>query len=703
MVCDYVRPAYAAHTTLISDHRVARRLTVATSTAHSLAYHITSHCAITDSKQRQRNQTSHCHLTDWTVTYILPTPNSPQLLAMFAFVATLVLLAAAVVHAHPVTLRRGAVAAHGWTVHQAASSSDRVHFHLALPQRNLDVLDRKFWAVSNPDSDEYGQFLSVDDIQALVSPPLAARSDLIHYLVQHGVEDAAIKDFGDSLEVDATVDIASALFDATFHVFQHAESGRRVVRASSDVSVSVELAQRIESVYGLTGFPVPHFRTHTRLIGDDPTIENDAIIPQSLYAMYGLPRNTTVDNSDDSGISQGVIEWEGESFRPIDLLYYATNTSLNGQPVYPDEQIVGNNPQSGGGESTLDVDMIVGVAPGNSNWFWLEDNQTTWLYGFTVHFLNATTVPDVISVSYGWYEGGQCDDGIGGAECEAMNITASQFVQRVNTQWQKIGLRGVSTFISSGDSGCHTRSDEACQSPTLLADYPSSSPYITSVGATQVQNDTFFPQTTAPVCRARDSGMDLLCISGGVEVAVDVSRSYFTSGGGFSNISKSMDYQTAAVQAYLSQTDVPLPPFDMFNQRGRAYPDVSAVGHNGYILIQEQETLEGGTSQSSPIFAGVAALLNVEYKKITGNGLGFMNPLLVSTYLPHSTVSAAGCLPATAPSCPHQSSARLLCVLCVVSTRCGPTIPLRSTTSRRATTTALSRAARPLARDSVPQ
>jgi len=200
-------------------------------------------------------------------------------------------------------------------------------------------------------------------------------------------------------------------------------------------------------------------------------------------------------------------------------------------------------------------------------------------------------------------------------------------VQRVNTEWQKIGMRGVSIMISSGDSGCHTRSDRGCTAPTLLADYPASSPYITSVGATEVQNGTYFPNDTAPVCHTRTRGQ-LQCIRSGNEVAVDVNRAYFTSGGGFSNISMSMSYQMTAVARFLSQTETPIPPLEMFNQKGRGYPDVSAVGHNGYILIDGEDVLEGGTSQSSPIFAGVVALLNVHYKKITGNTLGFVNPLL---------------------------------------------------------------------------
>ena len=359
-----------------------------------------------------------------------------------------------------------------------------------------------------------------------------------------------------------------------------------------------------------------------------------------------------------------MIEWEGQNFRPIDLVWFAGNTSLHGVPVIPPEQVVGNNNSIGGGESTLDVDMMVGAAPGNSNWFWLEDNRTTWLsvppcavlhvavtarvassersqlmrvvsacgsvrYGFSVHFLNASTVPDVISVSYGWYEGDQCSNGIGGGECRLYNETTVPYVQRTNTQWQKIALRGVSTMVSSGDSGSHTRSDRGCTAPTLLADYPASCPYITSVGATMVNNATFFPSTIAPACRERSGpGRNFTCVSGGVEVAVDYQRAHFTSGGGFSNISAGQSYQAAAVAGYLAQKVVPLPPAQMFNAKGRAYPDVSAVGHNAYVLDNGREGLSGGTSQSSPIFAAVMALVNVRYKKITNSPLGFLNVLL---------------------------------------------------------------------------
>lgn len=39
-------------------------------------------------------------------------------------------------------------------------------------------------------------------------------------------------------------------------------------------------------------------------------------------------------------------------------------------------------------------------------------------------------------------------------------------------------------------------------------------------------------------------------------------------------------YQEAAVLAYLSNKDVTLPPSSYYSSKNRAYPDVSAMGHN---------------------------------------------------------------------------------------------------------------------------
>lgn len=67
------------------------------------------------------------------------------------------------------------------------------------------------------------------------------------------------------------------------------------------------------------------------------------------------------------------------------------------------------------------------------------------------------------------------------------------------------------------------------------------------------------------------------------------------SGGGFSWQFPQPAHQGAAVSAYLKGT-AGLPPSTSYNHSGRAYPDISAVAVDG-------------TSQSSPVFAGIFSLL----------------------------------------------------------------------------------------------
>jgi tripeptidyl-peptidase-1 len=77
------------------------------------------------------------------------------------------------------------------------------------------------------------------------------------------------------------------------------------------------------------------------------------------------------------------------------------------------------------------------------------------------------------------------------------------------------------------------------------------------------------------------------------------------------------------VSKYLASTN--LPPSNIFNSSNRAYPDVSINGHN-FVIVAGLSVIEqfvipedglngailtvGGTSASSPTFAGMIALIN---------------------------------------------------------------------------------------------
>lgn len=513
----------------------------------------------------------------------------------------------------------------GWIKSAPAAPQAKVHFHLALTQQNLDVLEKTFWEVSNPEHENFQNFMTNDEIQALVAPKPENREVVLNWLKAHNVKQ--YNDFIDSIEGWTTVAEAEKMFGTKFYEFKNEKTGKKLVKAFGQVSIDSQVHDVIDAVHSISEFPMPRYTQRKKAPkGIEAPIENDAVIPQTIWNMYNMPTNIKPGSS---SIGQGVAEWEDQFFSPDDLSAYGKSVGVS-IPAVDKSRIIGDNqPSEPGDESSLDIQFIGGVNPSGTNWFWIEGDDV-WLYGFATHFMNTTTVPDVVSISYGWWEGDQCEDGIGGAECQKYGVDTVGYVQRCNTEFQKMGARGISVFVSSGDSGCHTRSDGGCQMPHTLADYPASSPYITSVGATEVTDpEAFFPSSTAPVCA--DQTLNYTCIKSGTEVAVDVTRSFFTSGGGFSNISKALPFAADAVNAYLAQTNK-LPPASYFNHSGRAYPDVAAIGHNGYILMGGEAELIGGTSQSAPTFAAVAALLADAFKQKTGKSFGYMNQILYAAW-----------------------------------------------------------------------
>merc|ERR1711862_806571 len=62
------------------------------------------------------------------------------------------------------------------------------------------------------------------------------------------------------------------------------------------------------------------------------------------------------------------------------------------------------------------------------------------------------------------------------------------------------------------------------------------------------------------------------------------------------------------------------------------FPDVSALGHNYLVFIDNDWELVDGTSCSSPVWAGLIAL-HGDYELKNGRPtLGFINPLIYQSY-----------------------------------------------------------------------
>ena len=167
------------------------------------------------------------------------------------------------------------------------------------------------------------------------------------------------------------------------------------------------------------------------------------------------------------------------------------------------------------------------------------------MLSFSTDFFNTASVPYVNSISYAWSELDQCGAATTAYDCNTFGVDSEGLVARTNTEFEKIGLRGVSIMVASGDSGVFGRTDESCTGPKFRPDFPAASPFVTSVGATYIANPTFLSGGPKACTNGQMAGT---CVGGGTEVAVEWNDCHYASGGGFSNFAAMPAYQTAALK-----------------------------------------------------------------------------------------------------------------------------------------------------------
>eukprot|EP00761_Pharyngomonas_kirbyi_P013604 gb/GECH01013633.1/.p1 GENE.gb/GECH01013633.1/~~gb/GECH01013633.1/.p1 ORF type:complete len:821 (+),score=178.25 gb/GECH01013633.1/:1-2463(+) len=334
--------------------------------------------------------------------------------------------------------------------------------------------------------------------------------------------------------------------------------------------------------------------------------------PQGIGSYYGSRER----HGSNSETMQAVAEFLEQYYSPEDLKQFFDQNGLSRKTV---EKVKGpNNVTMPGGEATLDIEYIMAVGINITTWFWsvaspstnVREPYMTWIK--EINQKHDNEIPQVHSVSYGDDEGAWSEDE----------------TKRINDEFKKAGTRGVSIIFSSGDDGVGNvavRVNGTQECKPFRPSFPASSPYVTTVGATQ------FSTFATPQC-AGTSNLNLRYDCNQVkEIACSSDTGgVITSGGGFSTIFQQPDYQKSAVSTFISRAkDLGnLPSTKLFKQKGRAYPDVSIMGHNFLVVLKGETIPIHGTSASAPTFAGMISLLNDRRFNQGKNALGFLNPLL---------------------------------------------------------------------------
>jgi len=211
---------------------------------------------------------------------------------------------------------------------------------------------------------------------------------------------------------------------------------------------------------------------------------------------------------------------------------------------------------------------------------------------------------------------------------------SSTYQRRGDVELMKLGVRGVSILVATGDSGVQGAAQAggappACEPFSPI--WPASSPYVTAVGGTQFSShSTAICDIASVYSYGTPSGMPFACPDddiGEIVCSADTGA-MITSGGGFSDRYARPAYQGNQVTEYLQNAESLLPPAKFFNSSGRGYPDISAISQNVPVVFEGKVVMVGGTSAAAPIAAGLISSLNGARLALGKPTLGFLNPLL---------------------------------------------------------------------------
>eukprot|EP01116_Phalansterium_solitarium_P022285 TRINITY_DN7300_c0_g2_i1.p1 TRINITY_DN7300_c0_g2~~TRINITY_DN7300_c0_g2_i1.p1 ORF type:complete len:556 (-),score=200.62 TRINITY_DN7300_c0_g2_i1:135-1802(-) len=463
----------------------------------------------------------------------------------------------------------------GYSKGAAADADSIITLTFALKQRNTNLLEETFWAVSDPRNPRYGQFLTVSELTDMLAPPKAAVDDLVAWLRRHDVRDISLTLNRDFVVVKVSVATAEILLETKFFEVRHVDTGRRFIRAFTPYSLPAAIAPTIDFVGGVVRLPrADAIKRRMRVSARDSLVD-----PAVIKQVFNIPAGLAVTNPNNS---QAVSQFLEQYYNPDDLLTFQTTYNV---PVQKVSKVVGyNNADDIGMEANLDIQYIIAIAQKADTWF-ISSNGTDnggqepfleWIVALS----NTTDAPLVQSISYG----------------DTESTISRAYADRVNTEFQKFGATGRSILFSSGDDGVGCSAN--CK--RFEPNFPASSPYVTAVGGVVLQDATS-KQMTGDVI----------------------------SSGGFSNYYSQPSYQSAAVSAYIAGGN--LPPQKFWNATGRAIPDIASFSESVPIVYQGNAIPVGGTSCAAPVVSGIITLINDARLNAGKQPMGFLNLFLYQT------------------------------------------------------------------------
>jgi len=481
---------------------------------------------------------------------------------------------------------------------------ERMILVLSPDPEQQTALESLLDAQQDPESPLYHQWLTPETFGEQFGISDSDLGQIESWLTRHGLQLEEITAGRRAMVFSGTVGQVETAFHTSMHHYM--VNGRQHLANATDPAIPVALAGVVHGISSLHDFRKQPMHT-------DPEFTSGSshyLAPADFATIY-----------DVAALYSGSVDGSGQSIAIVGRTNIAvsdvtTFRSTMGLPVN-NPTVVLNGPNPGiisSGEATealLDVEWSGAVAKKAAVQLVVSasTNSTDGVDLSAQYIVNHNLAP-VMSTSFGM--------------CEAyMGSSENAFW---NSLWAQAASQGITTFVAGGDSGV-----AGCDSPSsskgTMAGVSGlcSTPYNVCVGGTQFSDATNATQYWSPATNSSTYGSALSYIPEQVwneSGSVSGGSGLWGGGGGASLIYAKPAWQTGAGVPSDSRRDV---------------PDVSltAAGHDGYLIVQNgQLGAVGGTSASSPAFAGLMALVVQKANARQGNA----NP----TFYSLATAQAAG-------------------------------------------------------------
>jgi hypothetical protein len=450
-----------------------------------------------------------------------------------------------------------------------------------------DSIDSLVADLNNPGSPNYHHWLTPEQYGKRFGITDDDLSDVTDWLQLHGFTIDEIAPGRGWINFSGNVGQVERAFHTSIHDYD--VDGKQYHANTKDPEIPRALADVVKGVVTLHNFPKKPMNHGFKPVPFYTSGTSHYVSPADFATIYNVG---PLYSAGINGTGKTIAIVGRTDIALADVQYFRSFFGL----VANDPVFVHNGTDPGNlgggeeGEADLDVEWSGAVAPNATVKFVIsKSTATTDGVDLSAQYIVNNNVGDVMSTSFG-----QCES--------SMGTTENNFY---NNLWSQAATQGITSFVSSGDSGaagCNGGNDTTGSGAAVSG--LASTPFNVAVGGTQF-NDTASPSTWWNSTNAANQSSAKSYIP---EMAWNESGNVtggsglWASSGGASGVYTKPSWQVC----------VGVPANNV-----RYVPDISltAAGHDGYLVVQGHTATVsglgavGGTSASSPSFAGLMALV----------------------------------------------------------------------------------------------